>query len=378
VNNRQRFPGRVSTLRCRRFWRRGLPVAAVFLLVSCAASLIAVLCLGNCQWNRWIYVFQDHIRGCTCPGFILRNVIRIIPENSRLTWRPDDFTGTWFEWHENGAIKYEVELLHGKCHGICKSWYDNGQLSSEGEYILDKKSGKHLDWYKNGQLQEECEYLNGEKHGKDISWHENGQKEEECEYLNGEEQGRKLCWDDKGQVEADCNYKNGQFHGKSIWYKNGIKTEEREYWERDGVYRYKGICWYENGQKSDEGEYLDFLNVDGKQTSWRFDGTKRFECNFKDGRQNGKFIEWYENGNKQREHEYKNNIEHGKHFEWFENGQLREEGECINGEATGNWRYWNETGELLRTKTYDNGELIKVVLPNGEVIEGDRLDEERF
>ena len=89
----------------------------------------------------------------------------------------------------------------------------NVYLSTSGQLFVEKPnnfSGKWLWWYENGQLKWEDNYKNGKEHGKWLYWYENGQLEWEENWKDGKPHGKCLGWFESGQLEYEHNYKNGK------------------------------------------------------------------------------------------------------------------------------------------------------------------------
>ena len=43
-------------------------------------------------------------------------------------------TGSWIEWHLNGKVSQEANLVDGQLDGVQKAYYSNGQLSRMAEF----------------------------------------------------------------------------------------------------------------------------------------------------------------------------------------------------------------------------------------------------
>lgn len=87
---------------------------------------------------------------------------------------------------------------------------------------------------------------------------------------------------------------------------------------------------------------------EGLMTTWRENGQKETEFNFKDG----KLVHWDENGQKQSESHYKDGKEEGLVTKRYPDGQKAEEGHYKDGKKEGLWTSW--TGDEFRSKTTAN------------------------
>ena len=132
------------------------------------------------------------------------------------------------------------------------------------------------------------------------------------------------------------------YTGKSftLW-KNGQKRWEENYknGKEDGLY----LGWYENGQKMYERNWKDG-KVDGLSVWWHENGQKEKEINWKDGKKDGLSTTWNENGEKKWEENYKDGKEEGLVVGWHENGQKYFELNFKDGVEI-SAKYWNSKGE---------------------------------
>jgi hypothetical protein len=72
--------------------------------------------------------------------------------------------GTWGESHNS----------YGKTNGVQREWHPNGQLWIEREIVNDKYHGRARGWHENGQLEHDATYVNDvEIEGR--NWDENGE-----------------------------------------------------------------------------------------------------------------------------------------------------------------------------------------------------------
>lgn len=85
-------------------------------IISCVlvAGVGWIICCGNPQWNKYIYLVQAHLYGET-------------PEV------PDNYNGIWREWYEDGTLHRRVKYTDGKQQSY-KEWYQSGKLSWESVY----------------------------------------------------------------------------------------------------------------------------------------------------------------------------------------------------------------------------------------------------
>ena len=158
------------------------------------ALTVDILLYGNPQWCKIIYMAQKTgIWGLwECPP----------PK------KPNDYTGVW------------------------RDWYDDGTKRFEGEYLKGRHIGKHSRWYLGGQLCEEKKYDDeGELHGLQLRHYLNGQLVHKHTCVHGEYVGRSQMWDRKGRVIFSGNGdENGESHGTQIGYHGNGEIAHKSEW----------------------------------------------------------------------------------------------------------------------------------------------------
>jgi len=148
------------------------------------------------------------------------------------------YTGSVFDFYENGQKKLDGRYRNGIKNGKWKWWNEDGGLDSTGSYKNGLMHGKWIYYHKNGNIRGSGNFINGD--GGNIS-----------EFTGVPLNGRNGVW--------NFYYENGQKLGNAT-YKNGVNV---------GML----TLWYENGQKSEEGTYKDGELIDSKY--WDEDGKKR-------------------------------------------------------------------------------------------------------
>jgi len=104
----------------------------------------------------------------------------------------------------------------------------------------------------------------------------------------------------------------------------------------------------------------------GRKVIYFENGQKRFEGNYKDGKEDGLHNAWHKNGQKSSEGNWKNGWGVGTHTSWFDNGQKDTEGKYKNGLDEGIHTRWNRNGEVFWKLLYKRGRVVKtIVLPKG-------------
>ena len=118
-----------------------------------------------------------------------------------------------------------------KNNGLNTEILDNG-MTLQTHYKNGLKNGPETYWYANGQKASEGSYVDDKLEGSLIYWYDNGNKASEGFYINNKPESVQTAWDENGLIESEQEYQNGVLNGKTVFYENGIKTEE--YTLKDG------------------------------------------------------------------------------------------------------------------------------------------------
>ena len=135
----------------------------------------------------------------------------------------------------------------------------------------------------------------------------------------------------------------------------GVNAEELEerlvdgifmtyYKGSDTLYTGKAFGLHENGQKRWEANYKDGKE-EGLRVEWYDTGEKTQETNFKDGWEEGLRVGYYKNGQKSEEENFKNGNQDGLHVMWHENGQKMFEANWKDDKILPARKYWDSKGE---------------------------------
>ena len=112
----------------------------------------------------------------------------------------------------------------------------------------------------------------------------------------------------------------------------------------------------------DENGYKKETKIIGNRqyiTVWYMGGNKKYEGEYKDGKEEGKWIGWYWNDTIQYEKEYEDGKEEGKWFGWYWNGNKMYEGEYKDGKKEGKWIGWHDDGVKEFEVEFKEGKWIE-------------------
>ena len=86
------------------------------------------------------------------------------------------------EYHENGQLKIEGEMVNGKRHGLWKSFYPDGKKWSETTFENGAKTGRTVTFYENGMMRYQGQYTNNERSGVWKFYNEEGALEKTVDH----------------------------------------------------------------------------------------------------------------------------------------------------------------------------------------------------
>ena len=90
------------------------------------------------------------------------------------TSRPEEYTGTWCMWYDEGNIRSVVNYSSGKMNGSAEGWYENGNKSYEFIYVDDVHVGRQVNYHMSGPKYTEVEYAPDGSLLSETRWNEDG------------------------------------------------------------------------------------------------------------------------------------------------------------------------------------------------------------
>jgi len=146
------------------------PIGVILLTIFLLIGGLGVLAFGNCQWNRWIYVFQAYYYPKYENGFISPS---------------KKYKGSWNDWYKNGQQKSAEIYDNWNFVGHQVYWYENGNLKYKKNWKNHMKDGQHTDWYKSGIKKQETNWEKGKLHGLYNKWNDKGKLKKRFYYRYG-------------------------------------------------------------------------------------------------------------------------------------------------------------------------------------------------
>jgi len=318
-------------------------------------------------------------------------------EKDEVMYLPDSnkpYSGEVFGSYPSGERLYTVSYKNGILVEDYKFFFKNGDSKSslqthlflEKDGKLFNKNGPHSGWtfdswdpdikiqgIKFYHCSKNILWMNGEfvKSRYTVTIHYDGKKKKEGTYPKTivrkpilennliEKNGLKLdkygipYW---GPVYGI--YKSGEKH-YDFNYEKGVVVGNYTFYHKDGGLK-KPINFEEILIKRNNIFYTRDTNepYTGPVFSLHYDGKKKKEGTFKDGKEDGLWTRWFDNGKKKKEGIYKDGKEDGSWTRWFDNGQKLDKGIYNYGKKDGLWTSWNEYGRKSSEITYKNGKLV--------------------
>jgi uncharacterized protein len=140
-------------------------------------------------------------------------------------------------WEDGNLVAYRTTGTDGKpgewqpfkADAVITAYHANGAKAIEEKYEKGQLTGARRIYYSNGNLYSEYMHKNSDKEGPYKVYYANGKLREKGEYKNNELTGVRETYQEDGSLSKSETFILGSKEGKSIWYKNGKKVSEVEF-----------------------------------------------------------------------------------------------------------------------------------------------------
>jgi antitoxin component YwqK of YwqJK toxin-antitoxin module len=111
-------------------------------LLTPVALLLCVLCFGSPQWGKYVFVWQVY----WFPDLLAEEYRREF-DGSLVHYDtfseseikvPDNYSGHWRAWDDEGVLEYECDYENGELHGVYTSYYSEGDFDDKEIYARGK------------------------------------------------------------------------------------------------------------------------------------------------------------------------------------------------------------------------------------------------
>jgi len=333
-------------------------------------------------------------------------------------------------YHPNGQPHQYLDIMNGRAHGCYNQWHPNGTLAVQVEVLegeVDLNPTSQQTWIFNGEaraydgegnLAAVIQYKKGSLEGESFYYHPSGAVWKVFSYKNGQLDGSATLLLADGTLLEQSEYREGVRHGetKRVWtggqeatsetYDQGLLVRGSYYSPNGDLVSqvtfgqgYRAVCgkddfieFQEISSGAPNGE-VRVLNSDGQicQIYHVKDGIKhgldtefyphgdgtlpRILTEWVDGQLSGSTKTWYPDGTLESQREVHNDRKHGVLTAWYKTGQIMmieeyEKDLLMRGEyfapgeslpttridkGDGVAMIHNQEGHLLQKVTYQNG-----------------------
>jgi len=218
-------------------------------------------------------------------------------------------------FYKSGKKKSIHRILNGQCHGNYFDWFENGQVKWKRSYINGNIVGFNNEYDEKGRLkQSSTEKPNS---WKTFTYHDNNK----LKCIRTDKSFTEFY--SNGQIK--CNYKikdNNQFvqynnQNGTLVFDGIYDSETNTISNQFGNYTGKILTTFEDGKISNQEEFLNGY-ANNLQHTYYPDGQSKFIGSFNNGKRVGIQKYYYENGKLNYFDDYDNNI----HKRWTETGEL--------------------------------------------------------
>lgn len=296
-------------------------------------------------------------------------------------------------YHPNGHPKQYLEVINNRAFGIYREWHSNGFMKLEaniigGEADINTASerswlfdGCSLAWDENGYLVAEIPYSNGDLEGVSKYYHNNGSIWKLVSFHNGKMEGISETYLENGTLLQTSEFVNGEKNGPSKRYwENGTVSSDEIFCQGKLITgRYYTLCGdlassVDNGKghrllfsKSEISEMHEYHHgvVLGEIKMYHDNGTIARIYHVKDGLKHGTEIDYYDlqDGKGVLTPKLSLNWVNGKvqgiSKTWYPNGKQESQREMNNNEKNGLLTAWYSDGSVMLIEEYEKDKLMK-------------------
>jgi len=297
-------------------------------------------------------------------------------------------------YHPNGMICQYLEVEEMRAHGAYKEWHPNGQIKIEAQVIggtADISASAQKDWLfeginqvwdEKGQLLAKVVYEKGAMEGTSVYFYPSGEIEKEVSFKKNVLEGDFIEYHPTGKIKSKKSFQKGEIHGPSIGYfSNGRTAWTEEYTEglliQGAYYNLQGtlVSEVDNGRGLQANYIGDVLSSlveirrgipEGIVKKLNSKGELQSSYFIKNGKKQGEEIEYFlPEELEERELKPKLSIHwdqdaiHGMVKTWYPNGRLQSQREYCHNQKQGSCLAWYKEGSLMLVEEYEQGQLVK-------------------
>jgi len=268
--------------------------------------------------------------GCPIPPGAQLSESNIVKGYKKLVGNVYENVGPYLRWYDSSRTQLSIKSCYdaqGRQTGTHLAWYSDGTLSRRAEYEAGELNGTERVYHRNGKIQFETHYSKGKKSGSYKSWRQDGSLVESGTHSEGKKAGIWKTFDSEGRLTAEQSYSEDQLSGPSVFY------------------RVQG-----------DAQPGDPPKIDHK-------------CEYQNGRRHGLYTEYFEDGGVYQNIEYREGKKDGMMKEFFRGGQVNLEIPFRDDKRHGTVVEYARNGEVVYKWIFEDGEPVRKLDKNGNVIE---------
>lgn len=276
--------------------------------------------------------------------------------------------GVYKEWHENGQLRVQVNVVAGKI--------DFGEIP-EQTWVFDGMSEAHDE---QGHLQAQIPYNHGLKEGVAKYYHPNGKLWQQLCYEEDIINGPFTSFYDNGQPLFVSHYSEGFLQGSSERYWQTSQVAAKETYDRGKLlegqyYSLQGqlLCQVVQGngermvfgkQGPVERQTIKSGQVDGLVEFFDDEGLLWHQVHMHQNLKEGEEVYYYPLIAGTSRHQPKISLQwqqgllHGLVRTWYPSGQLQSERQVIQEQADGSYMSYYPDGHVRMVEQYKAGRLV--------------------
>ncbi|EGK69692.1 toxin-antitoxin system YwqK family antitoxin [Chlamydia abortus] len=294
-------------------------------------------------------------------------------------------------YHPNGQLKQYLECVNNRACGRYREWHSNGKIKIQAEVIggiADLHPSAESGWLFHGTtlahndegiLEAAINYDKGLLQGTSYYYHSNGQVWKECSYHKGRAHGDFLTYTSEGFLLKKQTYQDGEKHSVSIRYEersNTVLSEEeydnglllKGYYLDPETHQIFSEITNGNGTQAIYGKHSIvetrvFVRGEPHGNVTVFDslGNQVLQTyTLSEGVKHGEELFFYpDSGKSKLLLTWNHGILQGPVKTWYPNGSLESCKELINNKKSGLLTLYYPEGQIMATEEYDNELLVK-------------------
>lgn len=263
--------------------------------------------------------------------------------------------GAFREWHPNGRLKIEAQIIGGTADiapsgqkdwlfdGESKIWDERGVLLANFTYNKGVLEGKTSHYYPSGVLKQDLTYLQNELEGIAIEYYADGKEASRTQYLKGVKNGSSIGYHPDQTIRFRETYQDGLLIDGE-YFRDGILISE-----------VKGGFGFQAGPEC----LVEVRNgkFEGAVKFFYPNGDLKIVYHVKNGLKQGEEIEYYDGKAPKISIPWEGNLISGIVKTWYNDGKLQSQREMSRNKKMGSSLAWYRDGSLMYMEEYEEDKL---------------------